>query len=657
MVERLRAFRGATELSYSSAKIVQTSDAIIDSGSIRIIADSSVSIGSVIDFTKKDGSTVVFSPKVVEKSEVNMWDLKLMSNGYELQNLRVEQVYQNKSPEYIVEDIITNYTSLTYVAGPASGVTIAEYIAKDYALTIIKDMMDTLQWQLRIDSSDNVYFQPKGYIDNGVTFTNGVNIAINSFTSDNHSLMNHIKLIGGFENYRTTEEKTGTDTVFSLDKKPSGTMRITVGGVEIAPADYSVDVEGKEVTFTSSQTDPIIDYSYSRPIVVENQNDISIAQYSEIFKEIQAPWLTTSADARKYLQNLLDVYSVPLSKASGMQPRIDFTTSVGEYVTVNDPIRSKSAKMIITKKTFTAENSSTTYEFGPRVFVMYDWQREVQDRIKNLERRTTNITESIFARVFRHNLEINLTVTNVWEQASPVDSFILGHKTLGRLRSGLDFEADCSDSSHPGTWTGTGVTVGSQYTTSGWRLSAGQFNGTDRIVTVTDHSDLDLSSDFTIVFSLKVSSLPGSETYVLNKWDGTDGYAVRIASDNKVELIYSNGGVNSTIKAATALTANVFQHIAFVKNGTDLTVYINGVSNNTATGGASAGTNSNNLIIGKYINYFSGFVDELRIYNDNLSATDINNLYSKQQVMDNCKCYMSFDNPRLGDRISARTPI
>ena len=61
-----------------------------------------------------------------------------------------------------------------------------------------------------------------------------------------------------------------------------------------------------------------------------------------------------------------------------------------------------------------------------------------------------------------------------------MDSFLLGHETLGRLRADLNFEADCSDNGHNGTWSGSGI-AGSQYITNGWRLSTGTFNGSDWI--------------------------------------------------------------------------------------------------------------------------------------------------------------------------------
>jgi len=113
--ERLRLFVGANELSYSEAQITKTSDHIINEGKIEIEANDDVTSSSVIDFKKSDGSTTIFSAKIIDLSEIDLWKLKVLTNGYELMNTKVENVYLNQSPEAIVEDIVDNRTNnLTY---------------------------------------------------------------------------------------------------------------------------------------------------------------------------------------------------------------------------------------------------------------------------------------------------------------------------------------------------------------------------------------------------------------------------------------------------------------------------------------------------------------------------------------------------------------
>jgi hypothetical protein len=660
--ERARVYRGAGELSYGDLNLKLTNDHTVDEGTIKIEADATVVSNSVIDIKKDDGSTVIFSGKVQEiKAEYPLWSIRIKGLGYEMQNIHVETTFENKSPEYIVQYVVDTYCpSLTFTPGPSSGVTLPYYDAKGYVIDIVKDMMDILQWQILTDVNGNVSFEPRGYTTPGVTFTNGTDAAITAWSEDPTKLMNNIRVVGGFEKYQTTgEAKAGTNTVFSLDHKPSGAFRAVVGGVEISPSLYTVTAELKTITFASAQTNPSFDYVWDRPVVVSNQDDASIATNGEIFKELQAPWLNNTSDARRYSQNILDVYSIPLVKAKVEQPWLNWDRTVGELIILSDPIRNRNDSLVISQIKYDAASNKTSYELGPRDYIVGDWQREVQQRIKDLERRFLNIDESVYARVFKHDLSIEFSVVNTWEEASPVDSFILDHQTLGRLRPSLDYEADCSGNDHYGTWTGTGVTTGAQYETTGWRLSGGVFNGTNNIITVTDHADLQITGDISIAIAVKVASLPGAQRSLFLKDTGSNKIEVRINSTNKIELYYNNGASTTTFATLTGLTAGSWMHVLFVKSGTALTAYVNGIQDNTSTGGATIGSTAGaNVIIGRSgTTYYTGSLDEIRVYNRALSSQDASDINDQLQVNEGMKLYLSMDNPRLGDRTSARTTI
>ena len=672
MVERIRVFKGTTELEVSSPVIIRTDNQIVDSAKMMIVKSDLVDIGSVIDFKKKDGVTTFFSAKVIEKDREGLHSIALKTNGYELNNLHVIQVYENRSPEYIVEDLITNHTAnLTYASTESSGITIAKYVAKGYLIDIIKEMMQITGWQLRIDESDNVYFEPKGNVNNGHALTNGDNFQMDKWIEDDTEMINQVRVVGNLVNVKADTEEfngDGSTKTFTLTQKPVGDVFVSVGGVRKAPGvdgtgDYTVDHEQKKIIFGTapgSGTNNVdVDYNYQIRVVVEDQDDASIATTGfQIFKEFQAPSIDSFADGRRLAAGLLDEFSTVKLKPKGFIPFLDFDRSVGEVVTVTDPQRNLSESVIIRKITYEGQTNKTKLIFERIEYNFEDLQEEIKERIKKLEKRTTDDEVTAFSRISKHNMRINMKLETFFEYNCPQDSFILGHQTLGRLRADLDYEADCSDQANHGTWQGSDI-GGSQYATNGFRLSTGSFNGSDNYITITHDADLNSVSDFTIALSVRVESLPGTETYLLNKWDGTDGYAVRINSSNKVELIYSNGGSDKVFAASTALTAKTYQHIVFVKSSTSLTVYVNGVSDNTDTGGATVGTNSNAFEIGRYsTNYFTGKLDEVRFYNDNKSASDILNLFNKtDDVLTDCKLWMSMDNPRLGDRSGRRHTV
>ncbi len=662
--ERLRLFKGSTELNYEEAVIDKSNDYVISKGSASIEANSVVVASSVIDFKKNDGSTTVFSAKVLEKKQELLWELELLANGFELNNLPIEKVYLNTSPEDIVKDVVDTFTvNLTYASTATSGFTIGAYIARAYAIDVIKEMMDILEWQLRIDESDNVFFEPPGEVDNGVTLTNGDgtgNFQVTSWNEDRLKLVNHVKIIGGQVSFNTSETLSGINgskTVFDLDHAPIGSVKAVIDSSELEPtvesSPFVVDPDSDPATITfvtPPSSTGVVDYSFQRPAIVEDQDDASIAAHGKVFEEVPAPFVSSFSDARKFAAGFISAFSQPLDIVKGFKSFLDFDLSLNEKIFVVDNVRSKTATLIIQRLTYNAKDNTTSIVFGTRPFEFFDWQRKVEDRIKKIERSITSEDIITFARTFKHNLSVTLSVVQTNKFKFFVDSFILGHQTLGRLRTNLNFEADCSDTGNSGTWQGSGIS-GSQYDILGWRNSMGSFNGSDNFIQVSDVAGLRFTGDFSIAFAIKVASLPGALTYVLNKWDGTDGYAVRIAADDKLELIYSDSGADSTIKASTALTAGDFQHVVFTKIGTALTVYINGSSDNTDTGGATVGSNTDDFEVGRWTTeFFTGDLDEVRLYSSGIAASDITDLVRLKQVDTNLVCYLSMDNPKLGDR-------
>lgn len=637
MAERLRVFRGATELNYASCKITKTDDQVVDSAVIEIQGNTNVSNGDTILITKNDGVTTIFNCKVREINETELWKLSLYTNGWELQNVFIENVYPaGTSPEAIVQNIIDNNTStLTYASSETSGVTIGPYIAQGYAMDIIKDMMDILDWDIRIDVSNNFYFRPKGIIDNGQVFQDGVNgFSVGTWNEDNFTqFFNHVKIVGGFESFLTQESSGSLDTTFNLNYKPSGSMQITVGGTEQTPDTYTVDVENKQVVFAGAVNSPTFTYSYNLPVVVDNQNDSSIIQYGEVFLRKQSEWLNNFSDARRYSQQLLDVYSEPLITTKVIKSVLDFTTQVGEQIRVVDEKRNKDKSLVVKKIILDGTTGTTTYEFGTRIFVLFDWQREVQTRIKKLENRSSNEDIITVARLLRNKLNVVITPTFTWKYNSPVDSFILGHQTLGRLRSGIDYEADCSNNGYHGTWQGTNVTSGSQYSTDGYRLSCADCNGTDHYLDVT-------------------STINGVQT---------------------TSFYVNPDVVNSDILQLTATDIISIDNSGNITTSglTNATVYINGVvGTSVGTGSWKLVTithdsiNADNIEIGRSASYFNGKIDEVMLFSSQITTTDMQTIINKNFfnesmtfTISNLLAYWSMDNPKLGDRSTTPTTV
>jgi hypothetical protein len=639
-VETIRLFKGIEELNYADVVISITDDFVINTADIDIAANHNVISGSVIDFKKADGSTAIFNGKVQKIVKDMLWRISVFTNGYELMNIRVQNVYVNRSPEYIVEDVITNYTkNLTFASSSSSGFTIGTYIADGYLIDVIKDMMDILDWPVRIDVNDNVYFEPKGTLNNGQLLINGQNCQITSWEEDQDSMFNHVEVVGGFESFNTEETITlAPTTVFTLTNKPADSMKVIISGSEVSPEDYTVDSESKTVTFLTNKTTVTFQYSYNKPIIVENQNDDSINTYEEIFRQVPAPWLLTFADARKYSQTLLDIYSTPSPVVKIKQPFLNFNLNVSETIIVQDPVRVKNSTLQIKKIIYNAREHTTSYELGSRDLVLTDWQREVEDRIKKIEKRSLNTENKIFTRLFKSGLKITLETQNKWQYNSPTNTFFLNHPTLNRMRTVVNghienFEADCSNNSHNGVWYGSNVD-GAQYVFPAYRLYGGEFNGTDTYINCVD-------------------SVNGVQCV---------SFFAKPAKNNQ-SILQLTSSASVSINSAGAITTTGL---------TDAKIYVNGVLSSTISTTSYKlvtvtfdSINATDFEVGRVgASYYEGELDEVMLWDNKLSTSNMIKILNKDWYDDNndysitgILLHWSMDNPKLGIRTTARSDL
>lgn len=607
--------------------------------------NSNIQIGSVITFKKSDGSTNVFKARVSNIKENYTWTLELKANGFELLGKLVEKVYDTTTPEAIVQDIFDNHTdTLSYASTETSGITIDKYIASGYAIDVVRDMINSLGWNLYIDESDNVYFEPEGYTDSGVTFTNGEDSSVSDWERDETQIVNKARLIGGFESYNTSETVTGTGTTFSLSFKPTGSFKAVVSGSTISPDEYTVNNEDKTVIFDSSQTDPTFTYTYSRPVIVERQNDNSITEYKEHFKKIPAPYINSFSDARIFLRKYISTYSVPLRRGKVTYGGIRFDIEVNNLIQVVDNVRDNTGAFAVYKIVYDMKKGTTTYHFGtPEVFIR-DSMTEIERRIKDLERRSTSEDKKTFVRTITDDLNISLSRKVTISYNSPVDSFILGHWSRGRLRTNLNLEPDCGDFPSSGsnvmTWNNNSYSVVAHpYNNSfSYNVSVGNFTGSEYLSKSTfGSSGLNMVNFFIYPTVDNVAFLRLTSSNIISIIGGQLSLS---GADFTGASVY----INTTLKSVGSrnIPLNEWSMVSIVTTSI------------ISTGTVYIGTDLST--------YYQGYIKNVGFFTGGYNSTLINDLYSGAFSNDHanysdCISYYAFDNPRLGDRSSSETNI
>lgn len=175
----------------------------------------------------------------------------------------------------------------------------------------------------------------------------------------------------------------------------------------------------------------------------------------------------------------------------------------------------------------------------------------------------------------------------------------------------------------------SGIISSATWTNGGKYGYALVFNGSNAIITINNSASLNLNSALTLEAWVNPSAL-GSWKNLLYKPQGSTGlsYVLQGSSSTTKVPSLALSMCSSNLMAPSPLTVGTWSHVAATYDGTTMTFYVNGspVASRPQTGAIVTSTNA--LTIGGNAfasEYWNGIIDEVRIYNRALSATEITN--------------------------------
>ena len=162
-------------------------------------------------------------------------------------------------------------------------------------------------------------------------------------------------------------------------------------------------------------------------------------------------------------------------------------------------------------------------------------------------------------------------------------------------------------------------------TTKKYGTGSMEFDGSGDYLFGRNTPDLQMGSgNFTIEMWLNTPSLPSAYKRVFSINNPTistgsdEGVFFEISNTNKMGVGVAVGGTIYSITDANNIATNTWEHWAFVRNGSTLTLYRDGVSvGTTSTSGSVNFTSGFNLYIGRWVSSadrdYNGYIDDLRI--------------------------------------------
>ncbi|BAQ64272.1 LamG-like jellyroll fold domain-containing protein [Geminocystis sp. NIES-3709] len=143
------------------------------------------------------------------------------------------------------------------------------------------------------------------------------------------------------------------------------------------------------------------------------------------------------------------------------------------------------------------------------------------------------------------------------------------------------------------------------------------------------------NQNFTVETLVKANpnqqDLRNNDNDIIEKWSGDSGYpfVIRyIRSTGRISVARFDGSNNPGITSNSSINDGKYHHIAFVKEGTQLRLYIDGrLEGSTTDTTRNSTTNNSPLFIGRRggntPNHFRGEIDEVRIWNKVLTQQEL----------------------------------
>lgn len=166
--------------------------------------------------------------------------------------------------------------------------------------------------------------------------------------------------------------------------------------------------------------------------------------------------------------------------------------------------------------------------------------------------------------------------------------------------------------------------------------NARNFNGTTDYISIANNPSLDITGDFSIsLWTLRNPTRDGILVSKMTDAANSGGFEVLHGNSGEVYCRTSDGTTYLDSYTSYGILDNNWHHIAVVKSGTSCAIYADGQDR---TGVRQSNhiiqTNSLNVVIGSTSDLkrpYNGIIDEVRVYNRALSASEVTNLYTSGQ--------------------------
>jgi len=181
--------------------------------------------------------------------------------------------------------------------------------------------------------------------------------------------------------------------------------------------------------------------------------------------------------------------------------------------------------------------------------------------------------------------------------------------------------------------------VGAPSFVTGKKGEGVDLNGTSQYLTATDNAGFAFGTgDFTLAAWVNIDDLTKLQHHTIfckGNPESAGEWCFQVLGNADSRVNFRSNATNEVISTST-LTQDEWVHVVITRTSGSLQAYINGVADGASGAFADNITNAENITMGyrnvTYNGYFDGTLDDVRIYNDDLTADEISNLYNAERV-------------------------
>ena len=367
---------------------------------LRLYKGGGIALSSATNLYSKRNtrSTLKFGGFVTKiEKELGYKDVIAQSFGKVLGETEVRgTVFDNKTPEYIVNNLIGANTDLTYNdEGQVSGLTLTRYVADGKLIDIVRNFATLTNNMFYTTGLEEFFFIPRSFNTTSLTFTHGVESNVSSNGFDDTEIVNDLTVLGENTRYQAIETFNGNAslTLFIL-RYNAISSRVTIGGVEQQPEeDYILDTLGRSILFASppaSGTNNIsVEYTYEDPLYFRGTRQSSIDTYGTHAKRLNMPWINNRTDGVRFVQSYLNRYKDVTEKIQlGVSSHFN-SVEENDVVHIVNEIKGISGDFAIKSIRWNYPQMTTVINAGEYYFGFFESDKQIVEKLHDVESALT----------------------------------------------------------------------------------------------------------------------------------------------------------------------------------------------------------------------------------------------------------------------------